>query len=74
MHNLLVGVAAQKLNCYYFFTLKKNHGTASLMYKFMYRLNESQNSIIGLLTNPCLSVTRYQSPFWEHWYDCLFYS
>ena len=46
----------------------------NLMFKFMGRVNESQNSIIRLLINPCLSVTRYQSPFWEHWYECLFYS
>ena len=45
----------------------------NLMYRFMCRLNESQNSFIGLLINPCLSTTRYQSPFWEHWYDCLLY-
>ena len=52
-----------------FHALRRN-----LMYTFMCRLNESQNSIIGLLINPCLSGTRYQSPFWEHWYNCLFYS
>ena len=43
----------------------------NLMYRFMSRLDESQNSIIKLLTNPCLSATRYQSPFWKHWYECL---
>ena len=43
----------------------------NLMYKFMCRLDESQKFIIMLLTNPCLSSTRYRSPFWKHWYDSL---
>ena len=43
----------------------------NLMYRFICRINVSQNYIIGLLVNPCLSDTRYQSPFWKHWYECL---
>jgi len=41
------------------------------MYKFIGRLDSSQNGIIKLLTNPSISVLRYQSPLWKHWYNCL---
>jgi len=44
----------------------------NLMYKFIGRLDRSQNGIIKLLTNPSISVVRYQSPLWKHWYNCLF--
>ena len=43
----------------------------NLMYKFICRLNLSQNAIIKLLTHPGLSSVRYQSHMWKFWYDCL---
>ena len=43
----------------------------NLMYKFICRLNVSQNVIIKLLVNPCCSDVRYQSPLWRHWYMSL---
>ena len=43
----------------------------NLMYKFICRLNMSQNYIVILLTNPRYSTIRYQSPMWRYWYECL---
>jgi hypothetical protein len=43
----------------------------NLMFKFMCRLDESQNCIIVRLTSPRCSSVRYQSHLWKHWYDCL---
>lgn len=43
----------------------------NLMYKFICRLNVSQNVIIMLLINPCFSAVRYQSHMWKFWYKCL---
>ena len=43
----------------------------NLMFKFMSRLDESQNCIIMLLTGPRFSSVRYESHFWKHWYGCL---
>ena len=42
-----------------------------LMYKFICRLNVSENTIIKLLTNTDYSSVRYQSFMWSHWYRCL---
>ena len=43
----------------------------NLMFKFMSRLDESQNCIIMMLTSPRCSSVRYQSYLWKHWYGCL---
>ena len=43
----------------------------NLMFKFMFRLDESQNCIIMMLTTPSCSSIRYQSYLWKHWYGCL---
>ena len=43
----------------------------NLMYKFICRLNMSQNYIVILLTNRRYSTIRYQSPMWRYWYECL---
>lgn len=43
----------------------------NLMFKFMSRLDESQNCIIMMLTSPRCSSARYQSYLWKHWYGCL---
>lgn len=45
-----------------------------LMFKFMQRLEESENSIIKTLTNPQLSCCRYTSLLRKHWMDKLFYT
>ena len=42
-----------------------------LIYKFICRLNVSQNSFVMLLVNPRFSAIRYQSSLWKHWYKCL---
>lgn len=43
----------------------------NLMFKFMSRLDESQNYIIMMLTSPRCSSVRYQSHLWTYWYGCL---
>ncbi len=42
------------------------------MYKFICRLDVSENSIIMGLTNPRMSSTRYTSSLREHWHKCLY--
>ena len=42
----------------------------NLMYKFMGRLEGSQNEVIMLLTNTSSSV-RHRSHMWKHWHKCL---
>ena len=42
-----------------------------LMYRFIDRLQGSQNSLIIQMTNPRYSSVRYQSYMWKHWYLCL---
>lgn len=42
-----------------------------LMFKFICRLQGSQNNLIIQLTNPRCSSVRYQSYMWKHWYLCL---
>ena len=44
----------------------------NLMYKFICRLNASQNHVVQLLTDPKQSAVRYSSPSWQHWYKSLF--
>ena len=44
----------------------------NLMYKFMCRMEGSQNDVIMLLTNPRRSSVRHQSHMWNHWYECLY--
>ena len=44
----------------------------NLMYRFMCRLDASENQIINSLTHINCSSIRYQSLFWRHWYSCLF--
>lgn len=43
----------------------------NLMYRFICRVNNSENSLIMMLANPGFSVVRYQSSLWKHWYKCL---
>ena len=43
----------------------------NLMYKFMCRMEASQNDVIMLLTNPRRSSVRHRSLMWNHWYGCL---
>lgn len=43
----------------------------NLMYKFICRLNSSQNGVVQLLIDPRLSAVRYLSLSWKHWYTCL---
>ena len=49
-----------------FEALLRNH-----MYKFICRLNISQNIIVKLLSDPSCSMVRYISRFWQHWYNSL---
>lgn len=44
----------------------------NFMYKFICRLNSSENCIIMALTSIKFSTTRYQSKIWKHWYSSLF--
>ena len=43
----------------------------NVMYKFICRLNNSENYIIMALTSIKFSTTRYKSKLWKHWYSCL---
>ena len=40
----------------------------NLMYKFICRLNLSQNAIIKMISDPSCSMMRYVSNYWQHWY------
>ena len=42
-----------------------------IMFKFICRLNNSENLIVLELTNIAFSATRYTSLLWKHWYKCL---
>jgi len=44
----------------------------NLMYKFICRVDDSENEIIMFLLNIKFSTPRYQSQLWRHWYSCLF--
>ena len=43
----------------------------NLMYKFICRLNHSQNTIIKAIADPRCSMMRYVSYYWQHWYKSL---
>ena len=43
----------------------------NLMYKFMCRMEGSQNDVIMLLSNPRRSSVRHHSHMWKHWNKCL---
>ena len=43
----------------------------NLMYKFICRLNQSQNAIIKMISDPSRSMMRYVSNYWQHWYKSL---
>ena len=44
----------------------------NLMYKFMCRLDKSDNSLIVSLTNPVYSSNRFSSLIRRHWRSCLY--
>ena len=43
----------------------------NLTYKFMCRLENSENNIISLMSDPSRSTVRYASAIWNHWHECL---
>ena len=44
----------------------------NLVYKFMCRLDKSENNIINVLVDPTKSVTRYTSDMRKHWHKLLY--
>jgi len=44
----------------------------NLTYKFMCRLEKSQNDIIKGLVDTLVSDTKYNSPLWKHWHKQLY--
>ncbi len=46
----------------------------NLMFKFIIRLNRSENSIISYLVCPAKSDIRYRSQNWAHWCKLLYVS
>ena len=44
----------------------------NLMYKFITRLDKSENCIISYLVNPTKSDIRYSSKNWAHWRKQLY--
>ena len=44
----------------------------NLMYKFMCRASESQNSLVAVLASPARSSVRLFSNMWNHWRTCLY--
>ena len=44
----------------------------NLMYKFMCRLDKSENSVIVNLINPVMSFNRLSSKLWKHWRSSLY--
>ena len=44
----------------------------NLMFKFISRIEKSNNCIINVLINPVISSTRFTSPLWRHWYKSLY--
>ena len=44
----------------------------NLMYKFMCRASESQNTLVAVLASPKCSSVRLFSNMWNHWRACLY--
>ena len=43
----------------------------NLTFKFIERIDISENDIVNILVNPMKSCTRYTSELWKRWYDNL---
>ena len=46
----------------------------NLMYKFITRLDKSENNIISYIVNPAKSDSLYNSKLWAHWRKQLYVS
>ena len=43
----------------------------NLTFKFIERIDVSENAILNILVNPSQSCTRYTSELWKRWYNNL---